>query len=80
MIPAFFRKVKTAVNDWALTHAGGLITDLGGHLLIRVMFERNGLGGAFSPSQILLIKFLGQPHTRGAEKRNYEKFGGQSID
>jgi hypothetical protein len=43
------------------------------------MFERNGLGGAFSPSQILLIKFLGQPHTRGAEKRNYEKFGGQSY-
>ena len=25
-------------------------------------------------------KFLGRPHTRGAGKRNYEKFGGQSID
>ncbi len=36
--------------------------------------------GAHPARRIFHQKILGQPHTRGAEKRNYEKFGGQSID
>lgn len=48
-------------------------------MLSRVMVERNGLGGAFSPSRILLIKFLGQPHTRGVGVTLWLKVQGRKI-